>query len=141
MCIRDSSDTLTNFEAGFKSTLADGKIVLNGNLHTMNWDDFQSTSYIYDLLTVAFVQNVGQATISGLELESYFNLSDSFSASLMLFPTAIPNLFGSFTFISILIFTSFQLAVAEEKKFSMLRKCYVISWRTICLENFSLTLP
>ena len=78
------SDTLTNFEAGFKSTLADGKIVLNGNLHTMNWDDFQSTSYIYDLLTVAFVQNVGQATISGLELESYFNLSDSFSASLML---------------------------------------------------------
>ena len=78
------SDTLTNFEAGFKSTLADGKIVLNGNLHTMNWDDFQSTSYIYDLLTVAFVQNVGQATINGLELESYFNLSDSFSASLML---------------------------------------------------------
>ena len=78
------SDTLTNFEAGFKSTLADGKIVLNGNLHTMNWDDFQSTSYIYDLLTVAFVQNVGQATISGLELESYFNISDSFSASLML---------------------------------------------------------
>ena len=50
----------------------------------MNWDDFQSTSYIYDLLTVAFVQNVGQATITGLELESYFNISDTFSASLML---------------------------------------------------------
>ena len=78
------SDTLTNLEAGFKSTLAGGKIILNGNLHTMNWDDFQATSYIYNLLTVAFVQNVGQATITGLELESYFNISDSFSASLML---------------------------------------------------------
>tara|TARA_Y100000385_G_scaffold108289_1_gene112447 strand:+ start:2117 stop:2236 length:120 start_codon:yes stop_codon:yes gene_type:complete len=38
----------------------------------------------------------------------------------MLFLTVIPNLSGSLAFISILIFASIQLDVAEEKNFSIL---------------------
>ena len=44
----------------------------------MNWEDYQSTGYVYDLLTVAYVDNVGMATVQGAEMASYFNISDSF---------------------------------------------------------------
>ena len=49
----------------------------------MNWEDYQSTRYVYNLLTVAYVENVGMATVNGAELSSYFNISDSLSMSLM----------------------------------------------------------
>ena len=46
----------------------------------MNWEDYQSTRYVYSL-TVAYVDNVGMATVNGAELSSYFNISDSLSMS------------------------------------------------------------
>ena len=49
----------------------------------MNWEDYQSTRYVYNLLTVAYVDNVGMATVSGGEMAGYFNISDTFSMSLM----------------------------------------------------------
>ena len=49
----------------------------------MNWEVYQATRYVYDLLTVAYVDNVGMATVNGAELTSYFNISDSLSMSLM----------------------------------------------------------
>ena len=78
-----TSDLLRNLEFGWKSSLADGKVTFNGLIYAMNWEDYQSTRYVYDLLTVAYVDNVGMATVHGAELMSYFNLSDSFSMSLM----------------------------------------------------------
>ena len=78
-----TSDLLRNLEFGWKSTLADGKVTFNGLVYVMNWEDYQSTRYVYDLLTVAYVDNVGMATVNGAEVASYFNISDSFSMSLM----------------------------------------------------------
>lgn len=78
-----SSDLLKNMEVGFKSTLADGDVVLNGLFYSMNWEDYQATRYVYEYLTVAYVDNVGEATIQGAEIESYFNLSDSMSMSIL----------------------------------------------------------
>lgn len=78
-----ASDLLRNLEFGWKSSLADGKVTFNGLVYVMNWEDYQSTRYVYDLLTVAYVDNVGMATVQGAELTSYFNISDSFSMSLM----------------------------------------------------------
>ena len=49
----------------------------------MKWEDYQSTRYVYNLLTVAYVDNVGMATVNGAELTSYFVISDSLSMSLM----------------------------------------------------------
>ena len=78
-----TSDLLRNLELGWKSTLADGKVIFNGLVYSMNWEDYQSTRYVYDLLTVAYVDNVGMATVEGAELSSNFIISDSFSMSLM----------------------------------------------------------
>ena len=78
-----TSDLLRNLEFGWKSTLSDGKVTFNGLVYVMNWEDYQSTRYVYDLLTVAYVDNVGMATVNGAELTSYFNISDSLSMSLM----------------------------------------------------------
>ena len=78
-----TSDLLRNLEFGWKSSLADGKVTFNGLVYVMNWEDYQSTRYVYDLLTVAYVDNVGMATVQGAEVTSYFNISDSFSMSLM----------------------------------------------------------
>jgi len=78
-----TSDLLRNLEFGWKSSLADGKVTFNGLVYVMNWEDYQSTRYVYDLLTVAYVDNVGMATVQGAEVASYFNISDSFSMSLM----------------------------------------------------------
>ena len=78
-----TSDLLRNLEFGWKSSLADGKVTFNGLVYVMNWEDYQSTRYVYDLLTVAYVENVGMATVQGAEVASYFNISDSFSMSLM----------------------------------------------------------
>tara|TARA_B100000212_G_scaffold342552_1_gene330536 strand:+ start:526 stop:2898 length:2373 start_codon:yes stop_codon:yes gene_type:complete len=78
-----NSDLLRNLEFGWKSTLADGKVTFNGLIYHMNWEDYQSTRYVYNLLTVAYVDNVGMATVSGGEMAGYFNISDTFSMSLM----------------------------------------------------------
>ena len=78
-----TSDLLTNLEFGWKSSLADGKVTFNGLVYSMNWEDYQSTRYVYDLLTVAYVDNVGMATVQGAEISSYFNVTDSLSMSLM----------------------------------------------------------
>ncbi len=78
-----TSDLLRNLEFGWKSTLADGKVTFNGLVYSMEWEDYQSTRYVYDLLTVAYVDNVGMATVMGAEISSYFDISDSLSMSLM----------------------------------------------------------
>ena len=78
-----TSDLLRNYEFGWKSSMADGKVTFNGLVYSMKWEDYQSTRYVYDLLTVAYVDNVGMATVNGAELTSYFNISDSLSMSLM----------------------------------------------------------
>ena len=78
-----TSDLLRNLEFGWKSTLADGKVTFNGLVYSMEWEDYQSTRYVYDLLTVAYVDNVGMATVMGAEITSYFDISDSLSMSLM----------------------------------------------------------
>ena len=78
-----NSDLLRNLEFGWKSTMADGKVIFNGLIYHMNWEDYQSTRYVYDLLTVAYVENVGMATITGGEMAGYFIFSDTLSMSLM----------------------------------------------------------
>jgi len=75
------SDYLESLEFGFKSTLADGKLVLNGAYFMMDWNDFQSTTYNLDYSTVAFVDNVGNAEIDGLELDATYKPSDTLTLS------------------------------------------------------------
>lgn len=61
------SDALWNYEFGFKSGLADNRIVLNGAIFYIDWEDLQTTTIRSDGFT--FTTNAGSAQSQGLELE------------------------------------------------------------------------
>ena len=71
------SDYTKSWEAGWKSTLADGRVVLNGAVYYIDWDNFQTV--LYDLLTVPFNfrRNVEGATILGTEVDLTARLSQN----------------------------------------------------------------
>ena len=62
-------DYTKSYEVGWKATLADGRVVLNGAAYMIDWDNFYTV--LYDLLTVPFNfrRNVGGSTIQGVELD------------------------------------------------------------------------
>ena len=62
---------------GWKSTLADGRVILNGAVYHIDWDNFQTV--LYDLLTVPlnFRRNVEGATVSGIEVDLTTRLSEN----------------------------------------------------------------
>lgn len=55
-----------SYEIGFKATLADGRVYLNGALFTTEYENLQTSSYNG---TAFVIGNAGQATIDGAELE------------------------------------------------------------------------
>ncbi|MCJ7451893.1 MAG: TonB-dependent receptor [Steroidobacteraceae bacterium] len=59
------SDYLTNYEAGWKTTWADGRVRFNGAAFVQEWDKFQYSFLGENGLTN--VRNAGQAQISGIE--------------------------------------------------------------------------
>ena len=63
------ADYTKSYEVGWKSTLADGRVTLNGAVYMIDWDNFQTT--LYDLLTVPFEfrRNVEGSTIQGVEFD------------------------------------------------------------------------
>ena len=71
------ADYLESLEFGFKSTLADGKLILNGAAYFMDWNDYQSTQYNLAYSTVSFVDNVGNAEINGIEIDATYKVDDT----------------------------------------------------------------
>ena len=72
-------DYLDSLEIGFKSTLKDGRLVLNGAYYNMDWTDYQTSTYNTDITSVAYTENVGNAEITGLELNALYSLNDTTS--------------------------------------------------------------
>ena len=72
-------DYLDSLEIGFKSTLRDGRLVLNGAYYNMDWTDYQTSTYNTDITSVAYTENVGNAEITGLELNALYSLNDTTS--------------------------------------------------------------
>ena len=73
------ADYLESLELGFKSTIGDGKLVMNGAFYSMDWKDYQTTTYDLSLVAVAFVDNVGNAEITGIELNMVYAIDDTTS--------------------------------------------------------------
>ena len=73
------ADYLESMELGFKSTMRDGKLIVNGALYTMDWNNYQTTTYDLELVAVAFVDNVGNAEVTGLELNVQYDINDTTS--------------------------------------------------------------
>lgn len=73
-------DTLTNTEIGWKSTLADGRVRLNGAAYFMKWDDIQYTVYDASLsFCCGNVYNLSTAEITGLEADIAILASDAWT--------------------------------------------------------------
>ncbi len=62
-----------SYELGFKSTLADGAVFLNGAVFTTEYKNLQTSSFNG---TVFVIGNAGQATIDGVELELNWQASE-----------------------------------------------------------------
>jgi len=68
------AEVSTNYEVGFKSTLADGRLIANGSLYFINYEDQQFFAF-FDAFTSAIV-NADATDIYGVELELAFNVND-----------------------------------------------------------------
>ena len=75
------ADFLTNYEFGFKSILMDGRLRLNGAIYSMKWDDIQLGWFDPDISLLGLVDNVGEASSIGFEIDSKIILSDRVSAT------------------------------------------------------------
>jgi outer membrane receptor protein involved in Fe transport len=70
-------DYLDSLEIGFKSTLKDGKLILNGAYYSMDWTNYQTSTFNTDITSVAYTENVGNAEIDGMEINAIYALNDS----------------------------------------------------------------
>ena len=70
-------DYLDSYEIGVKSSLKDGRLILNGALYKMDWTDYQTSTYDTDITSVAYTENVGNAEINGMELNLMYAISDT----------------------------------------------------------------
>tara|TARA_Y100001970_G_scaffold180262_2_gene219490 strand:- start:16100 stop:18451 length:2352 start_codon:yes stop_codon:yes gene_type:complete len=63
------SDELKNYEIGYKYSNQDGSYRFNAAYFLMDWQDMQTAVYDRDLATIQFNTNIGDAKITGLELD------------------------------------------------------------------------
>ncbi len=74
-----AADFLTNYEFGFKTTMADNRVRWNGAFFRQDWDDFQYSFLGANGLTE--IRNAGQAQITGFETEVVFAVTNGFTLS------------------------------------------------------------
>ena len=75
-------DVLTNYEIGWKTTLAGGRVRLNGAVYMSDWESVQYTIYDFSLSRCCgSVYNLGDADIKGLEVDITALLSDQWTLS------------------------------------------------------------
>ncbi|MDH3480869.1 MAG: TonB-dependent receptor [Gammaproteobacteria bacterium] len=75
-------DFLTNYEIGWKTTLADGRVRLNGAAYIADWEDVQYTIYDFSLSRCCgSVYNLADADIQGLEVDVTGLITDRWTIS------------------------------------------------------------
>ncbi len=76
------SDTIENYEFGWKSTLIDGRLRFNGSAYFVDWSDMQVDIFdppVFGLLL--FTANLGKAEVKGIEGDFTFLASESLTLS------------------------------------------------------------
>lgn len=72
------SDTLTNYELGWKAVLADGTLRFNGAFYRMDWEDVQFTRFDPTVSFVGLTANAGEAEINGFEADVLWQPNSAF---------------------------------------------------------------
>ena len=76
-------ETVETTEVGVKTSLADNRVRINAAVFSSDYKDQQITSqFAVGAAVVSFVDNAGQSSIDGIEIESSVAFTDSLSASL-----------------------------------------------------------
>ncbi|MDE0286747.1 MAG: TonB-dependent receptor [Gammaproteobacteria bacterium] len=78
-------ETAWNFELGIKSAWMDNRVIANAAVYHIDWDDLQLTSTRAATVngqprTFSILENVGKATINGIELDLAMSLTDFWDA-------------------------------------------------------------
>jgi iron complex outermembrane receptor protein len=69
-------DFVTNYEFGWKTTLAGGSVRFNGAVYVVDWDNFQFGFLNFTVSNLTIVQNVGNAQTKGVEWDLAWAVND-----------------------------------------------------------------
>lgn len=68
------SDSLWNYELGFKTEWADGRLRLNGAAYLLEWDDILKKGLLPN--GFGYIDNAGKAEVLGFELEGSYQMTE-----------------------------------------------------------------
>jgi len=74
---RYDPDFVTNWELGWKMTLADGAVRFNGAIYLLDWDNFQFGFLDFAVSNLTIVQNVGNSRTKGVEWDLTWGMNDN----------------------------------------------------------------
>lgn len=74
-----ASDTIDNYEFGWKTTLADGRLRFNGSVYFIDWSDVQIDIFDQNVNRLLYTANAGQAEVMGLEGDLTFLVSNDWT--------------------------------------------------------------
>jgi len=76
------AETADSYELGFKSTLADGRMILNGAGFYAKYDNFQANNFLFlNNTLITTLTNAGEVSTQGFELDFLARPTDAFSIS------------------------------------------------------------
>ncbi len=76
------AETADSIEVGFKSTLADGRVVLNAAAFSAKYDNFQANNFLFlNGTLITTLTNAGEVSTEGFELDFLARPTDNFSLS------------------------------------------------------------
>jgi outer membrane receptor protein involved in Fe transport len=70
-------DFVTNYEFGWKMTLADGAVRFNGAVYVIDWDNFQFGFLDFAVSNLTIVQNVGNSQTKGVEWDLTWGVNEN----------------------------------------------------------------
>ncbi len=76
------AETADSYEVGFKSTLADGRMILNGAAFRAKYDNFQANNFLFlGGVLITTLTNAGEVSTEGFELDFLARPTDQLSLS------------------------------------------------------------
>jgi len=70
-------DFVTNYEFGWKMSLADNRVRFNGAVYVIDWDNFQFGFLDFTVSNLTIVQNVGNSSTTGVEWDLTWAANDN----------------------------------------------------------------
>lgn len=76
------AETVDSYEVGFKSTLLDGRMILNGAAFRADYDNFQANNFLFlNGTLITTLTNAGEVSTEGLELDFLARPTENLSLS------------------------------------------------------------